>query len=208
MMYTAEQIEFLRSGYVEMFIHDLTRAFNARFSCNLTESQIRSATRNHRIRSGRDGRFKKGNWPWNGGTKGQRLTTANSGSFKKGNVPANRKPLGSERICPRDGFILLKVPERNPYTRSATRYKHKHVWIWEQTYGPVPDGMIVAFRDGNKQNCDPANLMLISRAELLRLNQRGYMKTPDGLKPSVLLLSKLEVKTFKKIKDTNGKEAA
>ncbi len=208
MMYTAEQIEFLRSGYVEMCIPDLTRAFNARFKCNKTESQIRSATRNHSIRSGRDGRLKKGNRPWNAGTKGQRLTTANSGSFKKGNVPANRKLLGSERICPKGGFILLKVPERDPHTGFATRYKHKHIWIWEQAHGPVPDGMVVAFRDSNNQNCDLNNLMLISRAELLRLNRRGYKTMPDELKPSVLVLSKLEVKTFEKMKDTNGKEEA
>lgn len=144
----------------------------------------------------RTGRFKKGNKPWNAGTKGQGLTGANAGSFKKGNVPPNRKPLYSERICPKDGFILIKIPERDPHTGFPTRYKHKHVYIWEQANGPVPAGMVVVFRDSDKLNIEPDNLMLVSRAELLRLNRRGYKDTPDELKPSVLALSKLETKTF------------
>ncbi|MCK4789229.1 MAG: HNH endonuclease [Desulfobacteraceae bacterium] len=147
-------------------------------------------------RSGKTGRFQAGHVPWNDGTKGQGLTGANRKSFKKGNVPANRKPLWTERVCPKDGFILMKVPERNPYTGFSTRYKHKHVYIWEQEHGPVPKGMVVAFIDGDKTNCEPENLMLISRAELLALNQHGYKNMPDELKPNVLALSKLQAKTW------------
>ena len=121
-------------------------------------------------------------------------------SFKKGNAPPNRKPLFSERVCPKDGFILIKVPERNPYTGFPTRYKHKHVYVYEQEHGPVPEGMVVALIDGDKTNCEPENLMLISRATLLNLNQLGYKDMPDKLKPSVLALAKLQVKTWAKEK--------
>lgn len=62
--------------------------------------------------------------------------------------------------------------------------------------GPVPKGMVVVLRDGDKLNIEPENLMLISRAELLRLNQCGYKDTPAELKPSVLAMARLEVKTF------------
>jgi hypothetical protein len=64
----------------------------------------------------------------------------------------------------------------------------------EQLHGPIPPGFCVAIRDGDPLNCDPDNLMLISRPELLLLNKRKYMKTPAELKPSVLALSKLELK--------------
>lgn len=77
----------------------------------------------------------------------------------------------------------------------------KHVHVWEQTHGPVPDGMVVVFRDGDKLNINPQNLMIVSRAELLRLNKRGYKNAPADLKPSILALAKLEVKTFSKQKD-------
>jgi len=194
--YTAKQIEFLRIGYRRMKIHDLTCAFNAQFGTDKPATSIKAALGNRGIISGRTGYFEKGSQPWNAGTKGLGLTDANKGSFKNGHVPQNRRPLGSERICCKDGFVLIKIAERDPHTGFAARYKHKHVYIWEREHGPVPAGMVVAFRDSDKLNIEPENLMLISRAELLRLNQRGYKDTPGKLKPSILALSKLEVKTF------------
>jgi len=195
-IYTDEQAQFIRDNYAGRSVAEMTVLFNGRFGTKMTQKQIKSFVHNRGITSGRTGYFPKGHRPWNYGTKGQGLTGSNTGSFKKGNVPANRKPIWSERVCPKDGFILMKVPEPDPYTGFQTRYRHKHVYIWEQTHGPVPDGMVVAFVDGNKTNCHPENLMLISRAELLNLNRHGYKDSPDQLKPHILALSKLQVKTW------------
>lgn len=41
----------------------------------------------------------------------------------------------------------------------------KHRYVWKQHHGEIPQGMCVAFRDGNRQNCDISNLMLITEAE-------------------------------------------
>ena len=193
--YTAAQLDFLRTGYPSMSLRELTRAFNAEFKLSRTEIQLHSAMGNkaHRIRSGRTGCFEKGHQPWNAGTKG--FTGANKTSFTKGHAPKNRKPLGSERIT-KDGFIEIKIAETDPHTGFPTRYKCKHVYVFEQTHGKVPDGMCVAFRDGNQLNCAQDNLMLISRAELLRLNQYGYKTINDELKASLLALVKLEVRMF------------
>jgi hypothetical protein len=141
------------------------------------------------------GRFLPGLVPWNAGTKGLGLTGANRGSFKKGQVPPNGKPLWSERIDRDDGYIVMKVPEEDPYTGFPTRYKHKHVWIYEQEHGPVPKGHVVIFRDQNKGNFDPKNLLAIKKADLVRLNQAGYKEAPDELKPSILALCRLKTKT-------------
>ena len=138
------------------------------------------------------GRFYKGHTTWNAGTKGQGLTGPNSGSFKKGNVPPNRKPLWSERIDTKDGYVLMKVPEKDPHTGFPTRYRFKHVWIYEQIHGPVPDGHVVIFKDQDKRNFDPDNLVAIKRAELLQINKAGYREAPDELKPSILALGKLK----------------
>ena len=51
--YSAEQIEFLRAGYQEMSVRELTKAFNAKFGTERTFTQIRSAVTNHGLRSGR-----------------------------------------------------------------------------------------------------------------------------------------------------------
>jgi len=198
-IYNDEHLNFLRVNYKQMTRKELTKAFNEHFGTQRTENSIKACINNHKIRSGRSGCFEKGIKPWNTGTKG--LTGRNKTSFKKGNIPPNVKPLWDERICPKDGFILMKVPEENPYTGFSTRYKHKHVWVWEQEHGPVPEGMVVAFRDGNKLNCNLDNLMLLARAELLFLNQYGYKDAPDELKPSILAMAKLKAKAFRVAKE-------
>ena len=197
-IYTEEQAQFIRDNYAGRSVAEMTELFNNRFEADRTRQQIKTFVSNRGVTSGRTGFFPKGHLPWNTGTKG--LTTANKGSFKKGQVPSNRKPLGSERICPKDGYFIIKIAERNPNTGFPTRYKHKHVCIWEKEHGPVPKGMVVAFIDGDKNNVDLANLMLISRALLLNLNRHGYKEVPAELKPSVLALSNLQVKTWAKEK--------
>jgi hypothetical protein len=88
-------------------------------------------------------------------------------------VPAGIKPIGHERTCSRDGFVLIKIAERNPYTGAPTRYKSKHVHIWEKENGPVPEGHVVAFRDKEKKgrsDISIEDLELITRAENMRRN--------------------------------------
>lgn len=190
------QLLFLQRTYRNLTARELTRAFNNLFDEDRTEKQIKSTLSNHGFGSGRiTGRFEKGHKPWNfKGSKG--LVSANSGSFKKGDVPANTRPLDSTRICSKDGYILVKVAAANPYTGSMTRYRAKHVHIWEKANGPVPAGMVILFIDGEKLHCELKNLMLVSRTELLILNQTGYSDAPAELKPSILALAKLKAKAF------------
>lgn len=198
-LFTEEQINFIKENYTGRSVEEMTDIFNARYGIARTRQQMKTFVSNRSITSGLTGRFPQGHKPWNGGTKGQGLTSANKGSFKKGNNPPNRKPVGSERVDA-NGFIYIKVAERDPYTGFTTRYKLKHVHVWEQAHGPVPKGMVVAFINSDQTCCEDENLMLISRAELLNLNQHGYREIPDELKPSVRALSKLQVKTWAKEK--------
>jgi len=197
-LFTEEQTRFIRDSYKDRSMLEMAVLLNDRFGTNRTREQIKNFVAKHGFTSGRTGCFPKRNKPWNTGTKGR--TSANKTSFKKGDIPANTRPIGHERICPKDGFILVKILERNPYTGSPTRYKHKHVHVWEQAHGPVPKGMVVAFVDSVKTHCEEENLMLISRHELLLLNQHGYKEMLPDVKPSVLALSKLELKISKRAK--------
>lgn len=187
--FTAEQGEFIREQYRALSLRDLTSAFNARFGTSKSNQQIRSFTRNHTARSGRTGQFERGCKSWNAGTKG--VVKPNSGSFTKGSVPGNRKPIGSERICAKDGYILIKVAQTNPYTGAPTRYLAKHRVVWEAANGPLPRGHVLSFRDGNKLNCELDNIILLSMAESLYLNRNGYSDLPDDLKPLMLTAAKL-----------------
>ncbi len=195
--YNGEQIDFLKTNYRRLPLIELSDLFNEHFGTHKTKVQIATFLKNHGITSGRTGRFIKGQKSWNKGVKG--YMGPNATSFKKGNRPKNWKPLGTERIT-KDGYIEIKVAERNPYTGFPTRYRLKHQVLWESVNGPIPAGKIVIFLDGDKSNCAFENLVCISRAAGVRLNQFGYMSLPDDLKPSMLALVQLKVKAFERMK--------
>jgi len=198
--FSQTQAAFIRTHYTRLSLSDLTAAFNKEFEAQKTIQQIRCFTRNHNIKSGRTGQFIKGSKPWNTGTKG--LIKPNSGNFKKGNKPENLKPLGSERVGT-DGYILMKINETNPYTGFPTRYKAKHIVIWEQENGPVPKGYVVILKDGNKLNCVLDNLEMITRRELCLLNKRGYADVPAEMKETLRAIVKVEVKRFDLLKGSS-----
>ena len=197
-IFTEEHKNFIRWAFKKMPESKIAGPFNEHFGTFITTKQIKGCVTNHKIRCGRTGCFKIGNEPWNAGTKG--LTGPNKGSFKKGTVPPNRKPMGFERIS-KDGFIEIKVDERNPRTGFSTRFKHKHRHVYEQNFGPIPDGMVVALKDSDPQNCDPDNLMLVSRTELLFMNGMQYSKAPEPIKPSLAVIAKLKATVVERIKE-------
>ncbi|MCW8829976.1 MAG: HNH endonuclease [Gammaproteobacteria bacterium] len=200
-IFSDEQVEFIQEQYKQHDINELTAIINEKFGMERTVAQMRAFMKNHKITCGRTGQFEKGNIPWTAGTAGTGVCKPNSGCFKKGDVPANRNELGAERICSKDGYVLVKINEPNPYTGAPTRYRAKQLVIWEQHNGPIPKGMIVTFIDGDKLNCDIDNLELITKAENLQRNRIGINKFPDELRPNIRALAKLETVRFKLINE-------
>jgi len=199
--WTSEQVRFIREGYRRMNIRELTGAVNEAFGLNKTETQVRALTHNSEIRSGRTGRFEKGTLSWNTGTRG--IMKPNSGTFKKGDVPATVKQMGAERINVY-GYIEIKVDEPNPYTGNTTRYRYKHRVVWESLHGPIPDGHVVSFKDGDKLNCHPKNLQLLSRGELGLLNKNGYSTMPLELRPAMVSTVRLLLRANQIERDSNA----
>ena len=188
-LFTQGQNQFLRDNYPLMKLVDLTAAVNREFGLVKTWQQVKTYLTNHDILSGRSGCFEKGLVPWNSGTKG--ICKPNSGNFRNGHMPANKKRLWSERVG-KAGYIEISIPERNPYTGFAPRFKQKHVWLWEYHHGPVPKGNAVVFSDGNKLNIVIENLMLVTKNELLLLNLHKYWQQPEEIRPSIMALVKME----------------
>jgi len=183
---TDEQRNFVINAYKLLPISDVTTELNKEFGTNFKVKQLIAYVANHNIESGRRGYFSANNEPWNKGLKGKGICKPNSGSFKPGNMPATTLPLYSERLS-KDDIIEIKVP-----CESGTQYVPKQRYIYEQTHGEIPEGYVVSFLDGNRQNFDPENLIAISRSELLAMCRNQYRKQPDELKPTVLALSKLQ----------------
>lgn len=62
------------------------------------------------------------------------------------------------------------------------RWEFLHRVVWEEHNGPIPDGKMIIFRDGDRSNCDISNLMLVTKGENAALNRLGLRsEDPDLL---------------------------
>lgn len=183
-----EQAAFIATGYKKWPIDRLTAEFNQRFGTTKTVKQIRCFTRNHEIKSGRTGQFEKGNPAHNKGVKGWMPGgNAQKSQFKKGHMPASHKPIGSERICSKGGFVMIKVAE-------PRMWRMKHILEWEKHNPPVKKGECVTFKDNNPLNWHIDNLMLVTRAQLAVMNKFGLCKAPAEFKEAARTLADITMK--------------
>ena len=182
--YNQEQLDFIKSN-CSMERKVLAEKVNTIFGTAFSVDQIKSLCTRKKWNSGRTGCFEKGSRPWNTGTKG--LTSANKTSFQKGRPTWNAKPIGYERICSKDGYILIKTAE-------PSVFELKHRMVWEKDKGPIPEGYVVAFINQDKTDCRIENLILMSKAEMVRYSQSYYkLATPDS-NEACLLMAKLKNK--------------
>ena len=191
---TTHQADFLRQQYRHKTRKEVTIALNLEFGLNLKQTQVVAYIKNHKLQSGRTGHFKKGAIPWSAQAPGR--MKANKSSFKTGHQPANLKAIGHERID-QNGYIWIKVAEKNPYTPAKTSYRQKHRWLWEQHHGAIPTGMMVCLKDGNRQNCVLENLELLTLAESGYLTSTGMRNIP-ALNQTTRLIAKVAMTTKQK----------
>lgn len=157
---------------------------NKTFGTNFSAANLKNYYGRNKLNSGVTGYFKKGNIPHNKGKKmsPEVYEKCKNTMFAKGNIPKNHRPVGSERLS-KDGYIEIKVEEPN-------KWVFKHKVLYEKANGPVPKGKIVIFADGNKENLSLDNLRLVSRRELLVLNQNRLLKKDQRLTDTAILISK------------------
>jgi hypothetical protein len=186
--YTTEQLHFVKANCT-MTKHELAEAFNAKFGSDRSAAALASLRKKHGWKTGRTGRFEKGHIP----SPNARPAGPNATSFKKGSKPHNWMPIGTERVNG-DGYIDIKVAEPNVWV-------YKQRLVWEQHFGPIPDGMVVIFKDANNRNFSPDNLELLHRDELLTANRNHFSALPDELKLPMLQVSRLEAATFRRSRE-------
>ena len=183
---TPEQAEFVKENVKGVSNADLAQMVNERFGLNLTAKQMNTYKKNHKLKSGLDGRFKPGSVPHNKGIKG--TGGYEPTQFKKGNKPVNHRPVGSERINV-DGYVEMKIEEPSKWI-----LKHKHVW--QLANGPMPKGHAIIFGDGNKMNFDLDNLLLITRKQLLIMNQQKLIQKDPELTKTGVIIADLHAKMY------------
>lgn len=192
MKYTNEMRRFILEHYKGTPTDELVRLFNERFKTNVTSSMMKGYKANHKLNSGLTGRFNKGHSPINKGTKGMFNRGGNKTSFKKGQLPVNTDSIGTEKVL-KDGYIWVKV-NNVPKAKKTVNWKPKQKVIWEKINGPIPDGYLVIFADGNNRNFEIDNLVLATKAEILYLNRNHMIYNDANLTKSAVLVARMQNK--------------
>ena len=94
----------------------------------------------------------------------------------------------------KNGYLYLHIKIAEP-----NKWQMLHSYIWETKHGKIPKGHCVIFKDKNTLNVSLKNLMLVSRSELVRLNQK-YTHIDGSLKEIALQVIKISKETSKRQK--------
>lgn len=91
----------------------------------------------------------------------------NKTTFKAGENAMEKHPSWKGGIQKhKDGhWIQLAVNKRMKLAR----------YVYQQVYGDLPSGYVIYHIDGDKYNDDPSNLVAITRAELVKLNNNSII---------------------------------
>lgn len=89
------------------------------------------------------------------------------GKYTRGRPSPKKKPIGSEFVT-HDGYVIVKVAETG--TKNVDWVpKSRHVW--EEHHGvTLTDDDVIAFKDGNRLNCNIDNLEHRTKAEHMQAN--------------------------------------
>jgi len=183
-VYTEDQIEFIRKNAYGTDSKKLTEMLNQTFNTNYKVSSIaalryangfKSYITNHGKRSSIATEFKKGHVPFNKGLKGVHYSPQSE--FKIGHRPVNTQPIGTIKMRD-DGYLWIKLAETKP---SRFGWKQVHRYNYEKKHGLIPPGNKIIFLDGNRNNCEIDNLLLVSAGEHQVMNKLGLRNSNPEL---------------------------
>lgn len=176
---------------------ELVEAVNDEFGAGtIGIRQMKAYKKNHGINTGMTGQFEPGHIPVNKGKKMSAEVYAKVAPtmFKKGDIPANRMNIG-EYTHTTDGYLVRKVQEQGT---QRERFEFVHRKVWEEYNGPIPDGKMVSFLDGDKDNCNIDNLVLIDNCENLELNRSNLRFSEAEFTKAGLAVAKVKIAARRK----------
>lgn len=151
-------------------------------------------------------RFKAGQQSHNKGKKQvdymspEGLERAKAKQFKKGNIPHNQYP---------ENVVTIRTDYKTGISYqwarlSPRKWEPLHRIVWQNANGPIPEGHLVIFKNGDTTNCNLSNLECISHAEHGSRCSRQMHARPQELKIAIKLnnqlISKIKNKTHAKTK--------
>lgn len=149
LVYPAGMEEFVRNIANGKTAKELAEAVNEKYGAGtITAKKMRAYKKNHNIVSGIDCKFQPGHTPANKGKpmSPEQYERCKETMFKKGQVPPNHLNVG-EYTHTTDGYLIRKIREQGT---QRERFEFVHRAVWEEHNGPIPDGKMVSFLDGDK----------------------------------------------------------
>ena len=192
--FTQEEIEQIRLLYPDHSTREIAQlmgrsersVYGKAFLMGLRKTDEHIKHINSENIHGKAHQFSKGHIPANKGRKmsPERYERCCNTMFRKGHKPHNTRHDGAESIRVNNNghrYIYVRIAEG--------KWIPKHIQIWTQANGPVPDGHNIIFRDGDTQNCSLENLECVSDAELMRRNTLHNL--PEEVQELIHLKSRL-----------------
>jgi len=216
--WSAEEIEILVREYADTptatlaarFARPLQQVYAKAKSLGLRKSEAYLASPHAcRLRRGDNVgascRFQPGHVPANKGLRrpGWYTGRMRETQFKKGQRGNKWVPVGTE-VFNTDGYLVRKVREDRV---GAMNWRMVHVLLWEERYGPVPNGYAVKFIDGDRQHVAIDNLCLVSRQDLAAMN-RMWTNYPRELALAIQLQGQLKRKINRRASDERHHRSA
>ncbi len=191
--YPQGMYEFVRENSWGVSSKDMAEMVNEKFGTNFTQTMMKQFRQRHGIKSGITGWYQKEHSPANKGKKQsdymslESIERTKATRFQKGTIPPNTKPVGTISVV--DGYQLIKVSDKGSRWEM---WKPLHKYVWEQHNGPIPEGMIIVFKDLNPMNCDIDNLLLVTRAEHCTMTKKHLRSKDPEVTEAGLNLVRLE----------------
>lgn len=184
-LFPEEVKQYIYSHYHGTAWSDMANQLNQKFGTSYTPRQIGGYLKNHKLNTGRTGRFQKGCTP-NAGCIKKGIRKSPDTEFKKGQRPHNYMPVGSERVNTY-GYHDIKVADPN-------KWRAKHILLWEAHNGPVPAGHKLIFGDGDKNNISLDNIILVSNSQMAVLNKFNLIQKDTELTKTALIVADIKRK--------------
>jgi hypothetical protein len=179
--WTDEQVLFLKENYQVMGDVEMAEGFNQMYY------KAKSWSKKHIEKKRRQLNLKR--------------TEAEKDAIRDRNTAQGRFKVSHwkrwfERTTPVGEIRIWMHYSGRPYMviKQEAGFVHYAPWLWEQNFGPIPEGMLIRPKDNNPLNMVPENLECITRAEHARRNAEAYHAYPPELKQAMKLINKLTKK--------------
>lgn len=187
--FTKEQEEFIHKNAPTMYRRILVDALNKAFGTNFPYTTVKSYCVRHKLTApGGDGKFTSDSANWQRGLSKEEFKAHYSEeSFKKMTSPmleSNRiHKIGDVVIRHDRKYIYINEDYGKPINQRIQEYGR---YLWEQVNGPIPDGFMIVYLDGDYMNCTIDNLICVPKKYRAFLMHNSWWNSPAEIKAAAL----------------------